>query len=418
MSSPQKPLRILLLTWIFSDAIPGGDTTHSWQYAVSLARLGVEVFVLSPHVQISSSLPKNFHVYKTPFGRLDMGFTNEHMLLAFLFGVPLLFWKKIDVVHVVTPGQMPSFFAKWKIRPFLEDVGAPWDYADPRYGKELERDHAQKRETFSMVPKLSIPRRMFRKLAHLAYRAFGLYDEEYPRGVDLWVCESHIAAALFAKKNPDKPFLGAPLGYDHTLFKLPETAPAQKDTFTFINAAGSIGIRKGIHYLIPAFRRLSAEHPEARLLIVGQHHTSAAKEFIAMAEGDPSIVFHDPVPPPKMARLMQQSDAIVVSSLGEPFGIAMLEGAACGLPIIATNAGGGPPEVVEDGRMGYLVEPASADALYAGMKKIIADKKRAREMGIYAAKVVREKYTWDAHARIIIEKGYYPLLEGKFIQEP
>ena len=60
------------------------------------------------------------------------------------------------------------------------------------------------------------------------------------------------------------------------------------------------------------------------------------------------------LPQPKLAALLSNADAFVCPSIYEPLGIVNLEAMACGAPVIAT-ATGGIPEVVADGKTGWLV---------------------------------------------------------------
>ena len=53
---------------------------------------------------------------------------------------------------------------------------------------------------------------------------------------------------------------------------------------------------------------------------------------------------------------MRALDVLLLPSWEEPFGRALIEAMALGVPVVATNVGG-PPEIVEDGREGYLVAP-------------------------------------------------------------
>ena len=72
-------------------------------------------------------------------------------------------------------------------------------------------------------------------------------------------------------------------------------------------------------------------------------------------------------------KYMWAADLFVLpSKTPEPFGIVLLEAMACGLPVIATAAGG-PIDIVEDGISGWLVEPGS-DAAIAEKLNVLADR--------------------------------------------
>lgn len=80
-------------------------------------------------------------------------------------------------------------------------------------------------------------------------------------------------------------------------------------------------------------------------------------------------------------------------SLYEPFGLAPIEAAACGLAVVATPHGG--PSEVFAGGTGVLAEPADPAAFAAGLHEALD---RHAELAAAGARMVREKYTWKRTA--------------------
>src|SRR6185437_14486559 len=74
------------------------------------------------------------------------------------------------------------------------------------------------------------------------------------------------------------------------------------------------------------------------------------------------------------------SDLMLLPSHLESFGLAALEAMACEVPTIATNAGG-VPEVIEDGKNGFLAPVGDLDRMSQCAIEILSDEKRLREMG-------------------------------------
>jgi glycosyltransferase involved in cell wall biosynthesis len=77
--------------------------------------------------------------------------------------------------------------------------------------------------------------------------------------------------------------------------------------------------------------------------------------------------------------LLKALDVYVQSSWGEGMGSVLIEAAACGVPIVATTAGG-IPEVVEDGASGLLVLPRRPEALADAILKLSGDRALARRL--------------------------------------
>ncbi|WP_324544320.1 glycosyltransferase family 4 protein [Thauera sp.] len=85
------------------------------------------------------------------------------------------------------------------------------------------------------------------------------------------------------------------------------------------------------------------------------------------------------------------SDIVVVPSRWqEPLGLIAIEAGACGKPVIATHVGG-LPEIIEDGRTGYLVDAQSPATLAERVKFLIANPAQHAQMGAAAReRIVRQ----------------------------
>jgi len=105
-------------------------------------------------------------------------------------------------------------------------------------------------------------------------------------------------------------------------------------------------------------------------------------------------------------------DIGVVSSDSEGFCNAILEYMAAGVPVVATDTGGN-PELVEDGRTGFLVPVNDPHALADKISFLLENKELASAMGQRGREIVEEKYSWD---KIIKEyEAYYQKLASQEI---
>jgi glycosyltransferase involved in cell wall biosynthesis len=80
------------------------------------------------------------------------------------------------------------------------------------------------------------------------------------------------------------------------------------------------------------------------------------------------------------------------SSVGEPFGLTMLESLASGKPIVVTNAGG-MPEIVRDGINGYVVPVRDFEVLASRIIQLIDDYKLRIRLGYTGRQIVESQYT-------------------------
>jgi starch synthase len=104
------------------------------------------------------------------------------------------------------------------------------------------------------------------------------------------------------------------------------------------------------------------------------------------------------VPHERMPAFMWGLDVFVNPSRAESFGVAALEAAASGVPVVASHVGG-LPEVVADGETGLLVPPEDPAALAAALAGLIRDPSRRRALGRSARERAVALYDWQACAR-------------------
>ncbi|NIR29902.1 MAG: glycosyltransferase [Gammaproteobacteria bacterium] len=98
-------------------------------------------------------------------------------------------------------------------------------------------------------------------------------------------------------------------------------------------------------------------------------------------------------------RLAASSGGVFVNpALHEPFGITIIEAAATGLPVVATN-NGGPTEIVEACENGLLAEPRDTRQIADAVKRVLEDRRLWQRFSERGIERVREHYTWDATAR-------------------
>ena len=95
----------------------------------------------------------------------------------------------------------------------------------------------------------------------------------------------------------------------------------------------------------------------------------------------------------ELADWYRRADILAVPSWYEPFGMVVLEGMLYGLPILASNIGG-PAEILEQERTALLVPPRNPAALAHGLLRLIDDPQLRRQLGLAAARAVREQWSY------------------------
>ena len=152
--------------------------------------------------------------------------------------------------------------------------------------------------------------------------------------------------------------------------------------------AGSIGIRKGVHVLLEAWRR--AALPAELVLAGGVEPWMAAH---AAKDSPASVRFAGYQT--DMTALYEGADVFVFPSLEEGGPQVAYEAAAFGLPQIVTEMGGG--RIARHGHNALVVPPADADALAAAMTRMFTDEGLRLRLGYQGAQDALA-YTWPAVA--------------------
>lgn len=143
--------------------------------------------------------------------------------------------------------------------------------------------------------------------------------------------------------------------------------------FTFI-FVGRIVRDKGICELVEAFTRLQQEHPDARLLLVGdfeQELDPLSDVVYHMIQSNPAINcagWQDDVRP-----WFAAADALAFPSYREGFPNVVMQAGAMGLPCVVSDINGC-NEIIIEGENGLIIPSHDAAALYQAMKRMIEDK--------------------------------------------
>ncbi|MEM6793948.1 MAG: glycosyltransferase family 4 protein, partial [Acidobacteriota bacterium] len=99
--------------------------------------------------------------------------------------------------------------------------------------------------------------------------------------------------------------------------------------------------------------------------------------------------------PRRVRRRLERSHLFVLPSWSEGISNAALEAMACGLPVVASRAGGGMAEAIESGREGLLVPPQDPAALEAACASLLENFERAQNLGRAARARVEKDFSLD-----------------------
>ena len=154
---------------------------------------------------------------------------------------------------------------------------------------------------------------------------------------------------------------------------------------------GRLAREKGADIFLRAAARVLMEVPSARFVVVGAGPDRDKLELLVNELGIREAVSmlgqRDDMP-----SVYASLDVMVSSSRQEGLPMAILEGMASGLPLVAT-AVGDVPTVVRDGETGVLVPSEDVDALAAGIVGLLRDRARREQLGAAARRLIEEEFS-------------------------
>jgi glycosyltransferase involved in cell wall biosynthesis len=174
---------------------------------------------------------------------------------------------------------------------------------------------------------------------------------------------------------------GAPIDYFQPQLKMDHTFR--------VMFAGRSSPRKGVHYLLQAWKELNL--PDAELMLVGNNLMPS--EWFSQYEDS---CRHVPsVPHFKLNSYYSSASVLVFPSLVEGFGLVLTEAMACGIPIITTPNTAG-PDLITDGIEGFIIPIRDVEALKEKLEWCYRHPQELSEMG-HAARKKAEGLTWNKY---------------------
>jgi len=177
--------------------------------------------------------------------------------------------------------------------------------------------------------------------------------------------------------------------YDGEIASLRAGATAKSELM--VGLVGRLAWEKGVDIFLEAAAEVLAEIPETRFKVVGDGPEREKLERLIdrlnIRESVNLLGRRE-----DMTSLYASLDVLVSSSRQEGLPMAILEGMASGLAVVAT-AVGEVPRLVEDGHTGILVPPGDAGQLAAALVELLHNPEKRRRLGIAARDLIEEKYS-------------------------
>lgn len=176
--------------------------------------------------------------------------------------------------------------------------------------------------------------------------------------------------------------------YGVRLDRFQNTGEPPADSFDVL-FAGTVSLRKGIPYLLEAFRKL--QHPRKRLRLAGPVELETQR--LLERQNLDGVEVLGRMPQSKLAEYMNASHVLVLPSIEDGFGLVMAQAMACGAVIVSSENTGG-PDLYEDGKEGFIVPIRDAQAIADRLQQLIDEPEKRRRMSEAAVERVKQQGGW------------------------
>jgi teichuronic acid biosynthesis glycosyltransferase TuaC len=199
----------------------------------------------------------------------------------------------------------------------------------------------------------------------------------------------------------EEKILAVPNGIDVEMFK-PRDRDGSRDKLglskdkLIVLFVGWLIERKGVNYLLEAASEIKKNNPNALFIILGTGiMEEELKAYSKKLNLDESVRFVGSKPSHEIPTWFNASNVFVMPSLSEGRPNTVAEAASSGLPVVAT-AVQGTPELIQEGKSGFLVPSKDSKILYERIKILLEDEKMREKFGKKGREHILENcYTWD-----------------------
>jgi starch synthase len=160
---------------------------------------------------------------------------------------------------------------------------------------------------------------------------------------------------------------------------------------------GRIWPYKGLEYLIRAQPLITAEMPDARIVIAGEGEDFGRYRRM-MTQADRFTVYNEYISEERCSELFRQAHVVVLPYVEASQSAVIPLAYTFMKPVIATTVGG-LPELVDDGRTGCLVPPRDERALAAAIIRLLRDEPLRRQLGLNGKRKLDAECDPDVVAR-------------------
>lgn len=349
-----------------------GDGLIAYEIVSRLAGRGHRVFVASPRIELHGPVPPTLHLQAIDTQVRETFLTR----LRYMREVRRYFERAdaesgVDIIHQLNPVFTGISLALLdKARPVVlgSYVGYWPDETDSRQA----------------LGKIRFP-------AATLFRN-ALAGEQQRRASALCLSTPAAITRVVNRKRDAHKIELVPHGIDPSIYIDSALAgqPAGDPTIVYV---GGIERRKGIADLVRAFEVVAPAIPQARLKIAGSGwYWGEIAALIERSQFQDRMTMLGNVERRDLPGLLKSATVVCVPSLGEPFGMTLLEAMASARPVVVSDAGG--PRDMVDAAGGIRFPCGDVERLAKALIDVLGSPHQ-RAMGLHNREVVERRFAWD-----------------------
>jgi len=378
-------MRVVMLSWEYPPRIVGGISPHVFELSRNLARLGLEIHVVTkttPGAPDDVIEPSGVYVHRVHLPKEPHNFVHE-----------------IQLLNIATDSRVRRLLEDW--RPGGQPtVFHAHDWLSLDAARELKYEYQ-----LPMIATVHAMEEGRNRGIHNDLQRY-IHEQEYWLTYEAWrviVCSRYMKNEVMRAFDcpSDKidvvyngvdsnPFTFSWPEHERQRKRLQYAQPQEK----IVLYVGRFVREKGIHLLLNAASAILCQQPQTKFLIVGGGHREKLERFVRWFGLEDRVIFTGFMSNRALHELYRIADAAVFPSLYEPFGIVALEAMASGVPVVSSDAGG-LSEVVLHDVTGTLSFAGDGDSVAWAVLRVLNDRQRAARLTEAATRRLHEEFDWS-----------------------
>lgn len=322
---------------------------------------------------------------RLPFKRL-YNFLNRFMIMQFGKSIAKLAIKRqVDAVIMYDNTAVPCFSYLQKNAPHIKRILDASTvnrlYIRMVYEQDMEMGN-------HLIFKKQLPFLWENNRNHL-------YEEEIKLSDFIFVASEFVKKSYMYSHVPKEKLIKIPYGVDLSRFK--STIHQKQEDKIHLIYVGQITYYKGLHHLLPIIKDYYKD--KVILTLVGKYDSN---DFLYKKYSNaPNIKFIGYVTNDKLSQYYQQADAFIFPTLGEGFGLVILEALSTGLPVLTSDSSGGNDAII-NGYNGYIFKAGNDKDMINKIDTFINNISNLETLS-KNARTTALNYTWEEYEKRIFE---------------